>query len=159
MSFTTEETERNENNGMSLPVRAATRNPWPIIRFLAHSRTWSSSGRSLLLGEKPKSATLRAKECDRNRSDCRLALPRNQHRLLPQPFRFYSFNRGAADLGFFAVGNERHMNGNEREWRKRRIIGRIHLRRLGRTVPFSSADFRAFRSKKRLAYGCLHSIP
>ena len=150
--FTTEIAEGNGKNGMSQPDRAAPRNPWPIGRFFAHSRSWASSGHSVTLGEKSKSATLRAKECRRNCSDCRcrLALPRIEHRLLSQAFRSYSFNRGAVDLGFFAVGNERHLNVHETEWRKRRIIGRIFRtvhRTVRWTVPFSSADFRVFRSK------------
>ena len=137
---------------MSKPTRAVPRNPWPIIRFFAHSRPWASSRRRLALGEKsPKSATLRAKECERNRTDCRcrfgisIASCRRSSVL-------NSFNRGAADLGFFAVGNERHLNVHETEWRKRRPIGRIFRtvhRTVRWTVPFSSADFRVFRSKKQ----------
>ena len=136
---------------MSQPDRAVPRNPWPIIRFFAHSRPWASSRRSVALGEKSKSATLRAKECERNRTDCRcrfgisIASCRRSSVL-------NSFNRGAADLGFFAVGNERHLNVHETEWRKRRIIGRIFRtvhRTVRWTVPFSSADFRVFRSKKQ----------
>ena len=147
--FTTEIAEGNGKNGMSQPDRAAPRNPWPIGRFFAHSRSWASSRRSLALGEKSKSATLRAKECERNRTDCRcrfgisIASCRRSSVL-------NSFNRGAADLGFFAVGNERHLNVHETEWRKRRIIGRIFRtvhRTVRWTVPFSSADFRVFRSK------------
>ena len=88
---------------------------------------------------KPKSATLRAKECERNRTDCRcrLALSRNEHRLLPQAFRSYSFNRGAADLDGFAIANERDLNAHGSEWRKRRIIGRI-VWTVGRSVRFRS---------------------
>ena len=156
--FTTEETERSGRNGMNDDARVATRNPWPIIRFLAHSRPWSSSRSSVTLGEKPKSATLRAKECERNRSGCRcrLALLRSRYRRLSQTFRFYSSNRGAADLGFFAVGNEWHLSGKVREWRKRRIIGRIRRRWSGCSVPYLSVDFRAFRSKKTIGVqmGC-----
>ena len=88
---------------------------------------------------KPKSATLRAKECERNRTDgrFRLALSRNKHRLLPQAFRSYSFNRGAADLDGFAIANERDLNAHGSEWRKRRIIGRI-VWTVGRSVRFRS---------------------
>ena len=128
---------------MSQPNRAAPRNPWPIIRFFAHSRHWASGRRRLALGEKSKSATLRAKECERNRMDCRLVLPCNQHRLLPQTFRSYSFNRGAADLDGFAIVNESRLNVHESEWRKRRIIGRILYRRsagLFRFLPFHSVS-------------------
>ena len=155
MFSTTEITERNGNNGMSQPDRAVQLNSWPIGRFLAHSRSWTSSRRSVTLGEKSQSATLRAKECARNRTNrnCRWTLSRNRHRLLSQTFRLHSFNRGAADLGFFAVDNGHHLNAHESEWRKSRIIGRIRLRRLGWTVPSSSVDFRAFRSKKRLVRG------
>ena len=81
VSFTTETTEKNGNNGMSQPSRAATRNPWPIIRFLAHSRFWASCRRSLSLGEKPKSATLRAKEYERNRLlNCSLNTEAQRHK-------------------------------------------------------------------------------
>ena len=202
---------------MSQPDRAALRNPWPIIRFLAHSRSWASCGRSLALGEKPKSATLRAKEWERKRFAGFLNTEAQRHRdteklklninlsffgqftfrvkvpklcfplislhfhqnlcafvplclcvknravvlrLKPAPLRgnrltgsvLNSSNRGADDLGFFAVGNERHLNVNRREWRKSRIIGRIRPLRSERTVPFPSADFRVFRSKKQPAY-------
>ena len=164
MSFTTETTEKNGNNGMSQPSRAATRNPWPIIRFLAHSRFWASCRRSLSLGEKPKSATLRAKEYERNRLlNCSLNTEAQRHkgtearRSAPAMerlvrFRSHSFNRGAADLVFFAFSNERHLSGNQREWRKRRIIGRILrmvCRTVRRSIPSSSVDFRVFRSKKK----------
>ena len=60
--FTTEETEKRGKYGMGLFVRAPERNPWPIIRFLAHSPSWTSNLLRLPSGEKPKSATLRAKE-------------------------------------------------------------------------------------------------
>ena len=168
VSFTTETTEKNGNNGMSQPSRAATRNPWPIIRFLAHSRFWASCRRSLSLGEKPKSATLRAKEYERNRLlNCSLNTEAQRHkgtearRSAPAMerlvrFRSHSFNRGAADLVFFAFSNERHLSGNQREWRKRRIIGRILrmvCRTVRRSIPSSSVDFRVFRSKKRLVRG------
>ena len=156
--FTTEIAEGNGKYGMSQPIRAPVRDPWPIIRFLAHSPSWTSSRLQLPLGEKPKSATLRAKECERNRSGCRcrLALLRSRYRRLSQTFRFYSSSRGAADLGFFAVGNEWHLSGKVGEWRKRRIIGRIRRRWSGCSVPYLSVDFRAFRSKKTIGVqmGC-----
>ena len=130
---------------MSPPDRAVPRNPWPIIRFFAHSRPWASSRRRLALGEKPKSATLRAKECERNRTNgrCRLGLPRNTHRLLSQAFRFHSFNRGAADLDGFAIANESHLNAHGSEWRKRRIIGRI-LWEVGLASSVPSVSFPRF---------------
>ena len=170
--FTTEIAEGSGRNGMSPPDRAVPRNPWPIIRFLAHSRPWASSCRRLALGEKPKSATLRSKECERNRflnrslnteaqrhkgtemradgmsglcdsvslclcvKTCASALERVAR------FRFYSFNRGAADLDGFAIANERDLNDYGSEWRKRRTIGRIRLRRLVgrfRFLPLISA--------------------
>ena len=126
---------------MSQPDRAVPRNPWPIIRFFAHSRSWASGRRSLALGEKSKSATLRAKECERNRTDCRcrfgisIASCRRSSVL-------NSFNRGAADLDGFAIANESLLNANGSEWRKRRIIGRIRLRRSAvrfRSLPLISA--------------------
>ena len=163
---------------MNDSVRTAPRNPWPIIRFLAHSRSSASSRHSLQSGEKSKSATPRSKECLRNiffnteaqrhRGTERLSppalpllifvppclcdsvlesIPSRRDRLTGSVLN--SSNRGAADLGFFAVGNERHMNGNRREWRKRRIIGRIRLRRLAGRFRLASADFRVFRSKKK----------
>ena len=70
-----------------------------------------------------------------------------------RPSVLNSSNRGAADLGFFAISNERPLNVQETEWRKSRIIGRLFRtvhRTVRWTVPFSSAaDFRVFRSKKQ----------
>ena len=175
--FTTEGTERSGRSGMIDDARIAARDPWPIGRFLAHSRSWASRGRSLALGEKSQSATLRSKECERNRFlNCSSNTEAQRHKgtelmgvgmsglcdsvslclcvktcapALEQAvrFRFHSFKRSADDLGFFAIGKGRHLNGRECEWRKRRIIGRI-LRSDGWSVPLSSAGFRAFRSKK-----------
>ena len=137
--FTTEIAEGSGRNGTGQPTVPPTRNPWPIIRFLAHSLSWASSRLQLPSGEKPKSATLLAKECERNRTDgrFRLALSRNKHRLLPQAFRSYSFNRGAADLDGFAIANERDLSAHGSEWRKRRPIGRI-VWTVGRSVRFRS---------------------
>ena len=149
--FTTENTEGSGRNGMSQPYRAAPRNTWPIVRFLAHSRSGASSRLSFSSGEKPESATLRAKECLRNRTTGFYYGKRGNQRKDTE-FRSHSSNRGAADLDFFADGNEPHLNTHEGEWRKRRIIGRIR-RTVGWSVLFASADFRAFRSKKRLTGG------
>ena len=148
-----------EENGAEQPDRAAPRNPWPIIRFFAHSRSWASGRRSLSLGEKSKSATLPAKECERNRFlNSSLNTESQRHKGTEMRadgmfglcdtvslclcvktsapalervvrFRSYSFNRGAADLDGFAIANERDLNAHGSEWRKRRTIGRIRLRR------------------------------
>ena len=133
---------------MSPPDRAVPRNPWPIIRFFAHSRPWASSQRRLALGEKSKSATLRAKECERNRTDCRcrfgicIASCRRSSVL-------NSFNRGAADLDGFAIANEARQ---ERPWKRvaKTSSNRPHCLdgRQVCSVPFASVDFSAFRSKR-----------
>ena len=163
--FTTEIAEGNGRNGMSQPNRAVPRNPWPIIRFFAHSRPWTSSRRSLALGEKSKSATLRAKECERNRFLNRSLNTEAQRHKGTEMWadgmsglcdsvslclcvkkcapalervvrvRSHSFNRGAVDLDGFAIGNESRLNAHGSEWRKRRIIGRIRLSAVDWQVP------------------------
>ena len=131
-----------EETELVSPVDPPARNTWPIVRFLAHSRSWTSSRRSVALGEKPKSATLRSKECERNRTDCRccLALPRNQHRLLSQTFRFYSFNRGATDLELSPASNELRLEVQEQRVGEnsynRSHFGAGRACRLGCSVPF-----------------------
>ena len=132
---------------MNVPDQAAPRNPWPIGRFLAHSHPCASGRRSLALGEKSQSATLRSKECGRNRSECHCRFEIGIA-FCRRPSVLHSSNRGAADLDAFAIAHESLLNAHGSEWRKRRIIGRIRLRRSGWTVPFSSVNFRAFRSKK-----------
>ena len=120
---TTETTEGNGKNGteqLNPPENATDYTPFsPLAIRCVPLRL------HLSMAKKPKSVAPRLKECWRNRSDCRcrLALPRNRHRLLPQTFRSYSFARSVADLGFSPDGNRSRFEVQEGEWARNRIIG------------------------------------